>query len=85
LTDDQETLEASDVAIEVDSSITDVEATPELAVEAVEDPDQDEALALDAEAEAEAEADAASEPSVDTTETDADESPPLDPDQKSDS
>ena len=83
LTDDQETLEASDVAIEVDSSITDVEATPELAVEAVEDPDQDEALAL--EAEAEAEADAASEPSSDTTETDADESPPVDPDQKSDS
>ena len=85
LTDDQETLEASDVAIEVDSSITDVEATPELAVEAVEDPDQDEALALEAEAEAEAEADAASEPSSDTTETDADESPPVDPDQKSDS
>ncbi|MDB2424375.1 flagellar assembly protein FliH [Litoricolaceae bacterium] len=85
LTDDQETLEASDVAIEVDSSITDVEATPELAVEAVEDPDQDGALALEAEAEAEAEADAASEPSSDTTETDADESPPVDPGQKSDS
>jgi flagellar biosynthesis/type III secretory pathway protein FliH len=87
LTGDQETLEASDVAIEVDASITDLGVTPELAVEAVEGPDQDEALALDAETEAEASvvAEAPSEPSVDTTETDADESPPVDPDQKSDS
>lgn len=92
LTGDQETLEASDVAIEGDASITDLGVIPELAVEAVEGPDQDEALALDAETEAEAEAEAEatvvaeapSEPSVDTTETDADESPPVDPDQKSD-
>ena len=89
LTGDQETLQASNVAIEVDSSITDLEVTPELEIEAVEGPDQDEALALDAETEAEAETDvaaeAASEPSIDTTDTEADESPPLDPDQKSDS
>jgi len=93
LTGDQETLQASNVAIEVDSSITDLEVTPELEIEAVEGPDQDEALALDAETEAEAEAEAeasvaaeaASEPSIDTTDTEADESPPLDPDQKSDS
>ena len=95
LTGDQETLQASNVAIEVDSSITDLEVTPELEIEAVEGPDQDEALALDAETEAEAEAEteaeasvaaeAASEPSSDTTDTEADESPPLDPDQKSDS
>jgi hypothetical protein len=87
LTGDQETLEASDVAIEVDSSITDLEVTPELEIEAVEGPDQDEALALDADTEAEASvaAEAASELSIDTTDTEADESPPLDPDQKSDS
>jgi len=89
LTGDQETLEASDVAIEVDASITDLGVTPELAVEAVEGPDQDEALALDAETEAEAEAsvvaEAASELSVDSTDTEADEPPPVDPDQKSDS
>ena len=90
---DQETIEAADAAIEVDSSITDLEATQELEIEAVEGPDQDEALLLDtepeAEAEAEAEADvaaeAASEPSSDATDTEADESPPEDPDQKSDS
>jgi hypothetical protein len=87
LTGDQETLQASNVAIEVDSSITDLEVTPELEIEAVEGPDQDEALALDADTEAEASvaAEAASELSVDTTDTEADESPPLDPDQKSDS
>ncbi|MGA0999021.1 MAG: FliH/SctL family protein, partial [Litorivicinaceae bacterium] len=86
LTGDQETLQASNVAIEVDSSITDLEVTPELEIEAVEGPDQDEALALDAETEAEAEAEAeasvaaeaASEPSIDTTDTEADESPLLD-------
>jgi len=90
---DQETIEAADAAIEVDSSITDLEATQELEIEAVEGPDQDEVLLLDtepeAEAEAEAEADvaaeAASEPSSDATDTEADESPPEDPDQKSDS
>jgi hypothetical protein len=87
LTGDQETLQASNVAIEVDSSITDLEVTPELEIEAVEGPDQDEALALDADTEAEASvaAEAASELSIDTTDTEADESPPLDPDQKSDS
>ena len=90
---DQETIEAADAAIEVDSSITDLEATQELEIEAVEGPDQDEVLLLDtepeAEAEAEAEADvaaeAASEPSSDATDTEAGESPPEDPDQKSDS
>ena len=90
LTGDQETLEASDVAIEVDSSITDLEVTPELEIKAAEGPDQDEALALDAETEAEAEAEAgvaaeaASETSLDTTDTEADEPPPLDSDQMSD-
>jgi flagellar biosynthesis/type III secretory pathway protein FliH len=89
LSGDLETLEASDVAIEVDASITDLEVTPELTVEAVEGPDQDEAPVLDAETEAEAEAsvaaEAASEPSLDSTDTEADEPPPVDPDQKSDS
>ena len=83
----QETPEAADAAIEVDSSITDLEGTQELEIQAVEGPDQDEALLLDTESEAEADvaAEAASEPSLDTTETEADESPPVDPDQKSDS
>jgi hypothetical protein len=53
---DQETIEAADVAIEVDSSITDLEATQEFKIEAVEGPDQDDALLLDTEPEAEAEA-----------------------------
>jgi len=84
---DQETIEAADAAIEVDSSITDLEATQELEIEAVEGPDQDEALLLDTEPEAEADvaAEAASEPSSDATDTEADESPPEDLDQKSDS
>ncbi|MDG1156907.1 MAG: FliH/SctL family protein, partial [Litorivicinaceae bacterium] len=89
---DPEALVASDVAdvaIEVDSSTKDFATSQELAAEAVEGPDQDETLALDTETEAEAEADvaaeAASEPNLETTETEADESPSLDPDQKSDS
>jgi len=84
---DQETIEAADAAIEVDSSITDLEATQELEIEAVEGPDQDEVLLLDTEPEAEADvaAEAASEPSSDASDTEADESPPEDPDQKSDS
>ena len=87
---DPEALEASDVAdvaIEVDSSTKDFETSQKLAVEAVEGPDQDETLASDTETEAESDvaAEAASEPNLETTETEADESPSLDPDQKSDS
>ena len=90
-----------DVAIEADSSIKDLETTQEVAVETVDGHDQDGNIALDTEAEAEAEAEpeaeaeaeagvaaeAVSEPSLDATETEteADEEPPVNSDQMSDS